>query len=51
MAEKKKGFDLAAALGGVSNLDTGMEGREQIEYIAPTSRTPSSMWYPPCIRL
>ena len=34
MAEKKKGFDLAAALGGVSNLDTGMEGREQIEYIA-----------------
>lgn len=33
MAEKKKGFDLAAALGSVSNLDTGIEGREQIEYI------------------
>ncbi len=34
MAEKKKGFDLAAALGAVSNLDTGaVEGREQIEYI------------------
>lgn len=33
MSEKKKGFDLAAALGEVSNLDTGMEGREQIEYI------------------
>ena len=33
MAEKQKGFDLAAALGSVSNLDTGIEGREQIEYI------------------
>lgn len=33
MAEKKKGFDLAAALGDVSKLDTGIEGREQIEYI------------------
>lgn len=34
MTEKKKGFDLAAALGAVSNLDTGAaEGREQIEYI------------------
>lgn len=34
MAEKKKGFDLAAALGAVSNLDTGaVEGREQLEYI------------------
>lgn len=33
MAEKKKGFDLAAALGSVSSLDTGIEGREQIEYI------------------
>lgn len=32
MAEKKKGFDLAAALGLMSSLDTGMEGREQIEY-------------------
>lgn len=33
MAEKKKGFDLAAALGEVSKMDTGIEGREQIEYI------------------
>ena len=33
MAEKKKGFDLAAALGDVSKLNTGVEGREQIEYI------------------
>ncbi len=33
MAEKKKGFDLAAALGEVSILDTGIEVREQIEYI------------------
>lgn len=33
MADKKKGFDLAAALGSVSNLDTGAAGREQIEYI------------------
>lgn len=32
MAEKKKGFDLAAALGKVSNLDIGMEAREQIGY-------------------
>lgn len=33
---KTKGFDLAAALGEVSNLDTGAvaaDGREQIEYI------------------
>lgn len=33
MAEKKKGFDLAAALGDVSKLDTGIAGREQIAYI------------------
>lgn len=33
MAEKKKGFDLAAALSDVSNLNTGAEGREQIAYI------------------
>lgn len=33
MADKKKGFDLAAALGEVSKMDTGIEGREQIEYI------------------
>lgn len=33
MAEKKKGFDLAAALGSVSNLDTGIEGREQLKYV------------------
>lgn len=33
MAKEKKKFDLAAALGDVSNLDTGAEGREQIEYI------------------
>lgn len=33
MAEKKTGFDLAAALSAVSNLDTGTDGREQIEYI------------------
>lgn len=33
MAEKKKGFDLAEALGAVSNLDTGAAGREQIQYI------------------
>lgn len=33
MAEQKKGFDLAAALGSVSNLNAGAEGREQIEYI------------------
>jgi len=34
MADLKKGFDLAAALGGVSKLDTGAaDGREQIEYI------------------
>lgn len=33
MAEMKKGFDLAAALGEVSKMDTGIEGREQIEYI------------------
>lgn len=33
MAEKQKGFDLAAALGSVSNLDTGIEGREQLKYI------------------
>lgn len=31
--EKKRGFDLAAALGAVSNLDTGTEGREQLKYI------------------
>lgn len=33
MAEKQKGFDLAAALGSVSNLDTGIEGREQLKYL------------------
>lgn len=34
MAERKKGFDLAAVLGDVSKLDTGnAAGREQIEYI------------------
>ena len=33
MAEKQKGFDLAAALGAVSNLDTGTEGREQLKYM------------------
>lgn len=33
MAEKKKGFDLASKLQEVSNLDIGIEGREQIEYI------------------
>ena len=33
MAEKKKGFDLAAALGAVSNLDTGIESQEQLKYI------------------
>ena len=33
MAEKKTGFNLAEALAGVSNLDTGVNGREQIEYI------------------
>lgn len=33
MPEKKKGFDLAAALGAVSNLDTSDAGREQIQYI------------------
>lgn len=31
--EKKKGFDLAAALGAVSELNTGAEGREQLKYI------------------
>lgn len=31
--EKKKGFDLAAALGAVSDLGTGAEGREQLKYI------------------
>ncbi len=35
MAEKKKGFVLADALAGVSNLDTAVPGREQIEYIDP----------------
>lgn len=33
MAEKTQGFDLAGKLKGVSNLDIGVEGREQIEYI------------------
>ena len=33
MAEMKKGFDLTAALSSVSKLDTGGEGRKQIEYI------------------
>lgn len=33
MAEKKTGFNLAEALAGVSKLDTGASGREQIEYI------------------
>ena len=33
MAEKKTGFNLAEALAGVSELDTGVDGREQIEYI------------------
>lgn len=36
MAEPRKGFDLAAVLGSVSDLDTGSRpapGREQIEYI------------------
>lgn len=33
MAEKKTGFNLADALAGVSKLDTGADGREQIEYI------------------
>lgn len=33
MAEKKAGFNLAEALAGVSKLDTGVDGREQIEYI------------------
>lgn len=33
MAEKKTGFNLAEALAGVSKLDTGIDGREQIEYI------------------
>lgn len=33
MAEKKKGFNLAAALGEVSSLDTGAEGREQLKYL------------------
>ena len=33
MAEKKTGFNLAEALAGVSKLDTGVDGREQIEYI------------------
>lgn len=31
--EKKKGFDLAAALGAVSKMDTGAQGREQLQYI------------------
>lgn len=33
MSEKGKGFDLAAALGAVSKLDTGADGRPQLEYI------------------
>lgn len=33
MAETKRDFDLAAALGEVSKMNTGIEGREQIEYI------------------
>lgn len=34
MTEKKTGFDLAAALGAVSNLGTSaQEGRKQIEYV------------------
>lgn len=31
--EKKKGFDLAAALGAVPNLGTDTDGREQLKYI------------------
>lgn len=31
--ERKKGFDLAAALGAVSELNTGAEGREKLKYI------------------
>lgn len=33
MAEKKKGFDLAAALGPVPNLGTDTDDREQLKYI------------------
>ncbi len=33
MAEKKKGFDLAAALGPVPNLGTDTHDREQLKYI------------------
>lgn len=33
MKDEKKGFNLAEALGAVSELNTGAEGREQLKYI------------------